>query len=310
MQNTRNRQSAVIALGMFDGVHMGHRAILRKTVDLARERDALPVAVSFGAHPQTLFGKSTPLLTLPDEREAIFRSLGLIPLLLDFDRAMAQLSPEDFIRYLYQYYEVSGMVVGFNNRFGHKAAGDIHTLKKLGAAMGFTVDVIEAINWQGETVSSSRIRKALETGAIQDANIMLEQPFFYRGIVEKHRQIGRTIGFPTLNIRPGEKLVPRRGVYAARVKRGLKFPSAGELLWDSVTHIGNNPTVTDKKDIYIESHVLEALPEMYGEPIFVTLLSFIRPQVRFSSLEEMKEQIAKDRVESLRILQNLDGKGM
>lgn len=299
----QNKQNAVIALGMFDGVHMGHRAILRKTVNLARERGALPVAVSFSAHPQALFGKSVPLLTLPTERDDIFRRLGLIPLLLDFNRSMSELSPEDFVRLLYQYYDISGMVVGFNNRFGYKATGDTETLNRLGKVLGFTVDIVEAVSWQGETVSSSRIRSALAMGAVQDANAMLEQPFFYRGIVEKHRQLGRSIGFPTLNIRPGEKIVPRYGVYAARVKRGESLPLPEEALWNAVTNIGDNPTVTDKKDIYIESHVMESLPEMYGEAIYVELLSFIRHQTRFASLEELKDQIARDRLESLQFLQ-------
>lgn len=298
-----NRERAVIALGMFDGVHMGHRAILQRTVEQAKEQSALPVAVSFKTHPQALLGRAVPLLTLPDERADLFRSLGLEPLILDFDAALAHLPPEEFIDCLESYYQISGMVVGYNNRFGYKAQGDTDVLKKIGQERGFAVDVVDAVTWRDESVSSSRIRVALEEGRLAEANHMLVHPYFYRGIVRQHRQIGRSIGFPTLNIRPGDKLIPCRGVYASRVKQGLALPVAEETLWNGVTHIGNNPTVTDKKDIYIESNVMTDLPEMYGEAIYVELLSFIRPQVKFASLEEMRLQIAEDRKASLRFLQ-------
>lgn len=288
------KQGAVIALGMFDGVHMGHRAILQHSIALAEELDAAAVAVSFRTHPQAVFGGEVPLLTLPDEREEIFNRLGLQALMLDFDAAFAHLSPRDFVERLNSYFPIRAMVVGFNNRFGYKAAGDSDTLRAIGREMGFRTEVVEAVNWEGEPVSSSRIRGALTEGRLEEANTMLTRPYFYRGTVQKHRQLGRRIGFPTLNIRPNGKLIVEAGVYAARVKAGLALPQDGDGLWHAVTNVGNNPTVTAERDVYIESHVMGEIPEMYGQAVYVELLQFIRPQVEFPSLEALKTQIAED----------------
>lgn len=296
MRTNESKKPSVVALGMFDGVHMGHRALLRQAKTIAKEMEAEPVALSFFEHPQSLFEQAPPSLTLADERIDIIRSLGVTPHLEHFDAAFAALSPEDYIRWLQQTFSAQVLVVGYNHRFGYQAKGDVDMMHKICQPVGIQVAVVEPQCYLGEAVSSSRIRSSLEKAEIPDANTMLEQPYFFRGKVVHGRAIGRTIGFPTLNLFPGEKAVPQEGVYAGELRFGRSLDTWTDAL-PAVVSVGKNPTVNDEKNpagLVIESHVLQDIGSRYDEDIVLRIYHHMRGETRFASLEELKKQIAID----------------
>ena len=296
-EKTEGKQAVVLALGMFDGVHLGHQALLKRAVEMAKKCGAQPMAYSFVEHPQQVFGGEVECLTRAQERADIIESFGVQACLVPFDRALAALSPEAFIERLIERFDLRGVVVGFNYHFGVCASGDEHTLRALGEKEGFAVDVVGEVQWGGQSVSSSRIRQALKDGRLDEANAMLGRPYFFRGIVGRGRQIGTQIGFPTLNLSVEGKAVPAFGVYSGQVRRGHDL-FGNEGFWPAVVNIGDNPTVKDDARVIVESHVFAPIGTLYDEEIVVRLLRFQRGQERFGSLEALQEQIAKDSAEA------------
>lgn len=277
----------VIALGMFDGVHRGHQALLQRTAALARKLGGRPMAFCFLNHPAEIFGREVRYLSTAEQRRDWMLALGMERVeMIPFTRDFAGLSPEAFLAYLQERFPVKGLVAGFNYTFGRAGAGTGDTLRQLGQAVGIAVDILEPVLLDGSPVSSSRIREALLAGRLEEAEQMLTRPYTLRGAVVANRHIGRTIGFPTANMEYGRYLLPPDGVYAARAR-------AGEENYAAVTNIGCNPTVEGKKRT-VETHLLGERVELYGRVLEVELLSRIREERTFSSLEALKEQIARD----------------
>ena len=194
----------VIALGMFDGVHRGHQALLQRTAALARKLGGRPMAFCFLNHPAEIFGREVRYLSTAEQRRDWMLALGMERVeMIPFTRDFAGLSPEAFLAYLQERFPVKGLVAGFNYTFGRAGAGTGDTLRQLGQAVGIAVDILEPVLLDGSPVSSSRIREALLAGRLEEAEQMLTRPYTLRGAVVANRHIGRTIGFPTANMEYG-----------------------------------------------------------------------------------------------------------
>ena len=280
---------AVVALGMFDGVHLGHRTLLRQAAALAKAQGAQPVAYTFSNNPQSLFGAAPPVLTLPEEKAELIRSLGLSVDMEPFTLEFASQSPEEFLHRLMERYALKGIVAGFNYHFGKKRQGDAALMLEFGRRFGFEVCILPPVLLGGEPVSSTRIRRALLEGRIQEANEMLQEPFFYRGTIVPRRHIGQKLGFPTANLVPKGKLFPPYGVYAAEAEvEGKRY--------GAVANIGVRPTVDQSAhpEVTVEPYLLEFEGDLYGKEMTLRILEFMRPERRFENREELSQQIASD----------------
>ena len=279
---------AVVALGMFDGVHLGHRALIRQAVEEARNRDAKPVVFTFSNHPMEVLGGNVRLLSEISERNRILGSLGVSEVAsVPFTGEMAALSTEEFVGMLRNRWEIRSIVVGYNYTCGDRGAGTPETLKKIGEQCGFSVVVVPPVLFEQRPVSSSRIREAIEQGDVRIAGGMLLRRYTLRGEIVENRRIGRRIGFPTANIDPQEKRVlPMDGVYAT-------FACVEGKAYHAVTNIGTNPTVRGEKRT-IETHIIGFDADIYGKEMTVAFREFLRGELTFTTLAELKEQIRAD----------------
>lgn len=216
-----------IALGTFDGVHIGHRAIINAAIDKAAELDMEPMIYTFTAHPMALFGKQPPLLMTQSERMAALDGMGCMLSADEFSAEYAATEPEQFIKMLIERFNMGCAVAGFNYTFGRRGEGSVELIKKLGEKYGFAVEIVPPVMYKGEAVSSTRIRACLEAGRVKDAGKMLGAPYSITGPVIRNRGIGRTLDYPTANIAGWEdRAVPMAGVYATRaVLDGEKYPA-------------------------------------------------------------------------------------
>lgn len=285
-------KSACLALGFFDGVHPGHEVVIRKAVERAHALGATPAVVTFKEHPRSLtLGKSPPLLTLIDRRLELFEGLGIeAALVLSFTEELCRLDPEDYVRtVLVECMGAKSLSVGFNHRFGRNRVGDPELLRKLGLKFGFDVNVAPEIIIDGAPVSSSRIREAITNGQMEEATKLLARPYAIGGAIEHGDGRGKQIGFPTANINvPEEQVMPEIGVYACAVRMpgGVRLPA--------VINIGRRPTFGEGKPVTTEVHVLDFDGNLYGKQLTVELLHYVRSEKKFSGIDELKEQIARD----------------
>ncbi|EGT3614756.1 bifunctional riboflavin kinase/FAD synthetase [Clostridium perfringens] len=285
------QKSTYVALGSFDGIHKGHLALINKSIELSKNNDALSMVYTFKNHPRAFINKegAPKLLVTLHEKVKILEDLNVdLSSFVEFDRNFMKLEPEGFIDNLIRNYNVKGIVVGFNYRFGHKNKGDVKLLKELCDLKGIELCVIEPFTYKAEVVSSTRIRKALLEGELDDANNMLGRYFFLSGEVVSGKRIGRTINFPTANLKTDEKVIlPKIGVYYTNVEVNRK-------IYKGITSVGNNPTVNGK-NITVETHILNFDEDIYGKNIKLYFISKIRSEKKFNSLEELKEQLIKDK---------------
>lgn len=285
-----------VALGNFDGIHLGHRQVIEPVL-AAREAAVLRLyatVVSFSPHPRTFFsGQGLPLLSPFEERAALLEQVGVDQLvILPFDRALAGLSPQEFVEeIILQQLQAKHVSIGEDFRFGAKRAGDANLLRQLLLPHGIEVSIVALQTVNGDRVSSSAVRQALHSGDLQSATKLLGRPYRLSGKVVTGQQLGRTIGFPTANLQvPQEKLIPAQGVYGVRIfSKGL---NQGEAIL-GVMNIGNRPTVNGLSQT-IEVHVLDWEGDLYGQDLTVELLEFLRPEQKFSSLDALKDQIQVD----------------
>ncbi|WP_186430182.1 bifunctional riboflavin kinase/FAD synthetase [Clostridium sp. BSD9I1] len=281
-----------IALGSFDGLHLGHRALVQKAIEVAKKNKGKSMIYTFKNHPLSIINKEImpKLLMDNDMKIRVLDHIGVDYLsLINFSREFMEISPEDFISNIVENYNAKGIIVGFNYRFGYKNLGDITLLKKLSVKYNFKLYVINPIKQNNELISSSRIRNIIsEQGDIKKANSMLYVPFSIEGKVVRGRQIGREIGFPTINLDYNKDYaIPKGGVYSTIVKYKDKF-------YKGVTNIGYNPTVENQK-LSIETHILDFNNNIYDETIRVYFTGRIRDEKKFDSLEELACRIEKDK---------------
>jgi len=283
-----------LAIGMFDGVHLGHRAVIEAAVQSARRSGGLAVVLTFWPHPSELFRPENPTHLIQDAatKVRVLVTLGVDAVVTQpFTPELACVPAAEFLPWLRQKLpRLAAVYVGENFRFGHGRSGDVAVLVAEGRKYGLTVFSAPRVNLDGEPISSTRIRRLLETGDIAAANALLGYSYFAEGVVVPGKRLGRDLGFPTLNLAWSPGLPPRFGVYAARVS-GAKSPA-----WlGGVANYGLRPTVEQSNAPRLETHVLGACPFDAGDQIKVEWLRFLRPEIRFAGVEELRAQIAKDR---------------
>lgn len=275
------------ALGSFDGLHLGHRQVIGNTLSAPGLR---PAVITFQQNPSvSLQKKPVPLLTTNEQKLALLEEMGVeVVYLLPFDR-IRDMEPEDFVEALYRVCRVRALSCGFNFRFGKNGRGDAGLLKELCREKGIELSVTPPVSVAGETVSSTRIRACLEQGDVQQAGQLLGRPFGYDFEVTHGRQLGRTWGTPTINQPfPQGYVLPRFGVYASLVEvEGQKYYG--------VTNIGVKPTVGSDCALS-ETWIPEFSGDLYGKKVPVELLDFIRPERKFDSLDQLKNEILENGV--------------
>jgi riboflavin kinase/FMN adenylyltransferase len=281
-----------LAIGVFDGVHLGHQAVISTSAKHAEENDGTAVVVTFDPHPVKVLrpGNAPHLITATQHKIALIRDLGVRHLLvLHFDHAFAATSPEDFVRQLVESAKpLRQICVGHEWAFGKGRSGNLALLKKLGQAQGFDVIGVEAVKVNGEVVSSTAIRRAIEEGNLVKATQMLGREYTILGTVVRGEQLGRKLGFPTANLSAHSEQFPPNGVYVTEAR-------LGETLYRGVANLGFRPTVASgKPERLLELHLFDLDREIYGEEMEVRFLRYLRPEQKFANVEELRTQIAAD----------------
>jgi riboflavin kinase/FMN adenylyltransferase len=283
---------SIVTIGNFDGVHLGHRQIMRRVVQLARENNCAPTVLTFDPHPARVLApdRAPKLLMTMDQRMRTFQSQGIeavfaIPFSLEF----AKLSPEEFVdRILASTLKARVVLVGEDFRFGYKQSGNLDTLRELGRRFGFTLEPVAPITRRGERISSTRIRQLIADGAVSRACRTLGALFALEGAVVKGRGIGSKQTVPTLNLAPENEVLPKTGVY---VTRTLDLIAGAR--WNSITNIGFRPTFGGES-LTVETFLLDPLEGPHPDRIEVSLLARIRDERRFPTPESLKAQILRD----------------
>lgn len=291
---THGKENFVLAVGNFDGLHLGHRALMEELFKQKQKWGAKSGVITFSPHPLTyLTGKTPPMLmTDEDKQDFLHRYMAIDHVnVLPFNKELAELPPREFLKSLMQAYEnVRHLVVGFNFTFGRFGEGDTAFLRDFCLSRGIGFSIIPAICGSCGVVSSSSIREKIAQGDIEGANEMLGYWYSLKGVVQKGRQLGRLLGFRTANILPDiRRQLPPKGVYATRIARQGQY-------FDGIANIGCRPTVEEgKESLLLEAHLfLEDEPDLYGEELEVFFGRFIRPEERFEDLKELKQNIGEN----------------
>jgi len=273
---------------MFDGVHLGHRALITRLLEEAKRLRAVPVVFTFSNHPLEVLGGNVRLLSGIRERNMLLRSLGAEEVeSVPFTCEMAHLSTEQFVELLGEKWNVRGLVVGYNYTCGDRGTGTPETLRQIGDVRGFSVSVVEPVLFEGEPVSSTRIREAVERGDVSLAEALLKRRYTLSGTIVQNKRIGRRIGFPTANIEQDpRRVIPADGVYAT-------FAFVGGAAYRAVTNIGTNPSVHGEK-LTIETHLIDFNADIYGQQLTIAFRKRLRGEAMFDSLDALKEQIRLD----------------
>lgn len=289
----KNIKKPVITIGTFDGVHLGHHAILEEVKKQAKNTGGQSMVVTFDPHPRSVLQPATSLriLTPLEQKLHLIQQAGIDNIVVaPFSKAFAQLSAEAYVRdFLVKEFHPSALVIGYDHRFGHDREGDISLLKNFGINFGFDVDEIPAHMIRDAAISSTKIRDALNRGNIGAANQMLGRDYRISGCVVKGNQLGRTLGYPTANLKPlsEAQLIPAVGIYAAHVR-------VGERLFDSVMSIGVRPTVAENGAISIEAFLFDFSEDLYDQTIEISFVQRIRNEEKFDSLEILKAAMVED----------------
>ena len=284
------KEPVAMALGFFDGVHLGHQALLRKL----KEQPERTLAYTFDRKPSV----PKPLFT-SEERESLLASAGIdMCFMAPFTPAFQEQSPRAFLRQIVHRFNVRAIVVGSDFRFGKHAAGDVVYLAEQAPKYGYRLVVVKVRGDDDRKYSSSSVRHLVSEGRIEEAEALMGHAYFVDGAVVSGAHVGRTLGFPTANVHT-DKVLPAFGVYATltRTRDGL-FPS--------VTNVGRRPTLDDGGAVSVESYLLNHNEEMYGQHIRIYFVSRIRPEIKFRSLSDLRTQIEKDSQRARALLSNSD----
>ncbi len=290
LQRAAVGRPSAVAIGVFDGVHRGHRHLIGQLVERARQEGLASVVVTFHPHPRLVVRPQTTLTYLCslEERIELLRALGVESVAnLSFTSELAQLSPPEFVSLLMEELEMKLLVVGTDFALGRGREGDTDTLRAIGEEIGFEAEVVPLLVASGEKVGSTAVRVALSRGDMETAASLLGRPFSLRGPVVPGAERGRTLGFPTANIAVGlDRALPAYGVYVTHAHLGKRS-------YPAVTNIGLRPTFAEDKPI-VETFLLDFEGELYGQEIRIELLHRLRGEIRFVNLEALREQIEKD----------------
>lgn len=285
------RGPVALAIGVFDGIHLGHQEVIRAACQHAALHDGSAVVLTFDPHPLSVLhpDKVPPRLCGPAYRRHLLKKLGVHgALVCPFTRELSQTSAEDFVTQLVAACQPLGCIsVGYAWSFGKNRSGNIHSLTDLGQRHQFAVYGVPPVRADGEVVSSTRIREAVSMGRLDRASLLLGRPYAIYGPVIEGRRLGRQLGFPTANLRLEAELLPPFGVYAVRVNLGGAWLPA-------VANLGVRPTVDDEARPSLEVHLLDWQGDLYGQELEVRLGQHLRPEKKFASVEALKAQIMED----------------
>jgi riboflavin kinase/FMN adenylyltransferase len=285
---------SAVTIGNFDGLHAGHRRIMARVVEIARENGWTSTVLTFDPHPTRVVApsRSPKLMTPVPERERLMLEAGIERVVVKrFTAELAKLSPSEFARtILRDELNARAVLVGANFRFGAQQAGDIHTLRALGEELGFHTEIIAEVRRHGRTVSSSGIRSTIESGDVSLASRLLERPYSIAGDVVPGRGVGSKQTVPTLNLATTAELLPPPGVYITETT-GL---DGGSRRWDSITNVGYRPTFDDQHGLTIETYLLSPFDDPAPNRIRLDFLRRVRDERKFESPEALKQQILRD----------------
>lgn len=280
-----------IALGSFDGLHLGHLSLVRKVKSLAEENGGRSIVFTFKNHPRTFINinNKVELIMTNEEKINVLQKEGIdILAFKDFDEKMMKMMPDEFINWLCKTYNVKGIVVGFNFKFGYKNLGDVQLLKKFEEEYRYKLYVMEPCKIEDEIISSTTIRKELADGNVRKAFKMLSRPYMLSGKVIDGKKLGRTIGFPTANLAINkQKVIPKKGVYYTNVK-------INEKIFKGITSVGNNPTVNGQ-ELTVETYILDFSNDIYGKEVNIYFIDRIRDEIKFNNINELIEQLKRDK---------------
>lgn len=283
-------RETLLTIGVFDGVHLGHRHLIKKLTQRAAEGNFLSGVVTFNVNPRAVLSPKTKVarLTTLEERAALLKSLGVdLVVPLTFTTEVAALSAREFVLYLKRYLKMRGLVIGPNFALGRGREGNVAALESLGQELGFTVEVVKPLMGEGSLVSSTAVREALARGDMKTATKLLGRYFSLRGPVGGGAERGHVLGFPTANIQVDpEQALPEDGVYAT-------LAHVGDKAHQSVTNIGVKPTF-GKSGRMVEVHIIGFTGDLYGQKLTIELVERLRPEVKFAGPEELSAQIKKD----------------
>src|SRR5215213_4282174 len=289
--NAEIARPTVLTLGVFDGLHLGHQMIMRTVVERARTAQAVPTVVTFDPHPRAVLHPESapPLLQTFDQKVEAFSLLGVEQaIVVRFTREFAGVRAEEFLKdVVHERLQAKEVYLGRGFAFGRNREGDITLLRRVSQELGFHADEVPEVRLRGQRISSSRIRHLLAEGRVGLARRMLGRPYGVEGRVVRGAERGRTIGFPTANLRPDNRVIPRRGVYVTA--------TLIEGAWRrSVTNVGVRPTFEKEAEPSIETFVMDWGGDLYGDVVRVRFLHRLRDERRFASVDELKRQIERD----------------
>lgn len=301
--NETIQRPVVATIGMFDGVHLGHRSVVSLVVGQAAERGWASAVITFARHPQTVLHPDSPvpLLMSVDRRISALAETGVdYTVLLDFDRQLASLGAAEFLQQIYNKYSVRRLIVGYDHRFGHNRSDTFDDYVDYGRRIG--IDVVRAPEFvgAGAHISSSAIRRLIAEGDVVDAERLLGSRYSLSGTVVEGNRLGRTIGFPTANIQPAEphQLIPAAGVYAVVVR-------LGDTAYRGMLNIGTRPTVDRSGRTTIEVNIFDFADDIYGKTLTVEFVQRVRAERRLSSVDSLQRQLADDRIAIENILNSI-----
>ena len=295
IENYHPDSPTCVTVGTFDGLHIGHRKIIKELVQIAESEGIRSVVITFDPHPRQVLAKGSVVrfVLTREEKVEMMSTIGVDVLIIHpFSKEFAALTAKDFlVDMLCARLNMKFLVKGFNNHFGSDRLSDLAALESLGSEYGFEVVEVDEESRGGVTCSSTAVRRMIAEGRMGAASAILGYDYFVDGTVVHGRMIGRTIGFPTANVYIGDdsKILPRPGAYVATVDLDGK-------LWPAILNIGSNPTVNEECDrVFLEAHIIGFDGDIYGRRIRVNVLRHIRNEVKFGSLSELKEQLQKDK---------------
>jgi riboflavin kinase/FMN adenylyltransferase len=291
IENANISRPTVLTLGVFDGLHLGHQRIMQTVVERAEATGTVPTAMTFDPHPRAVLHpeNAPPLLQTLDQRLAAFEFLGIEQaIVIRFTKDFAKQEATEFLReIIHKRLQAKEVYLGKNFEFGKNRGGNIEFLKKMSAELGFYAAEVPEIRLRGQRISSSKIRHLLSDGKVNSARRMLGRPYGVEGVIIRGNQRGHTIGFPTANLKPKNRVIPKFGVYATAtlIDDGWRR---------SITNIGVRPTFEKDVEPSIETYIFDFDGDLYGDVLRVRFLHHIRDERKFSGIDELKAQIEKD----------------
>lgn len=300
--NFSSKKKTIITIGTFDGVHIGHQKIIAQLLEASKKKNEASVILTFFPHPRMVLQKDhgVKLINTLNEKSELLENLGLDELIIHpFDKDFSRLTAFEFVRnVLVNQLNISKLIIGYDHHFGKNREGNFEQLQEYGAMFDFELEEIPAQNLNDITISSTKIRTALLNGEIEKANNYLGYKFMLTGEVVKGQSLGSKIGFPTANIKIEEdyKLIPKEGAYVIKA-------TIDNVRYSGMLNIGNRPTIKGKHQT-IEVNFFDFNADLYGQTIQIELLKFLRDEQKFDSLDDLKSQLKKDKINAQKIAVN------